>query len=186
MRAANSASLSGGITQYWTFLLQEKPFFLASASPFRGLSPNSTIFPASNRNDRLAYPCCPSYRAMTMASAAPSRIFGTGGVSRRFRSSARSKPSSTKFRRMFSTVCLRHENASAIFRSVHAGPSASAFNRIQARRTLSLLPFSLRIVSWQISRSSAVSRTSCTWECLSVAHAKALDRKYNIAYQFFY
>ena len=88
--------------------------------------PNSTIFPASNRSDQLAYPFggCPSYRAMTMASAAPSRIFGTGGVSRRFRSSAR--PSSTKFRRTFSTVRLRHENASV----VHAGPSASAFGRV--------------------------------------------------------
>ena len=34
-------------------------------------------------------------------------------------------------------------------------PTASAFSRIQARRILSLLPFSLRTVSWQASRSSA-------------------------------
>ena len=51
-----------------------------------------------------------------------------------------------------------------------------------ARRTLSLPP--LRIVSWRISRSPAVSRTSCTWECPSVA--QALDRKYGITCQPFY
>ena len=53
-----------------------------------------------------------------------------------------------------------------------------------SRRILWLLP--LRTVSWQISRSSAVNRTSCTWECLSVAHTNALDRKYSVACQLFY
>ena len=49
--------------------------------------------------------------------------------------------------------------ASATCWSVHPGPSASAFNRICARRTFSLLPLSLRTVCRQISRSSSVSRT---------------------------
>ena len=46
-----------------------------------------------------------------------------------------------------------------------------------ARRTLSLPP--LRTVSWRISRSSAVNRTFCTWECLSVA--QTLDRWHYIS-----
>ncbi len=68
------------------------------------------------------------------------------GDSRRFRSSACSKPFSTHRWRMFSTVLVRHEKASATRWSVHAGPSASAFKRICARRTFSLLPLSLRTV----------------------------------------
>ncbi len=66
---------------------------------------------------------------MTLAFASPSRIFGTGRVFSFFRSSARSKLPSTKLRRTFSTVYVRHKTASAIFRSVYIGPSVSVFSR---------------------------------------------------------
>ena len=86
-------------------------------------------------------------------------VWGTGGDARRLRSSARSNPSSTQRWRMFSTVLVRHDKASAIRWSVLPGPSASACKRICARRTFSLLPLSLRIVCRQTSRSWVVSRT---------------------------
>ena len=106
---------------------------------------------------------------------------------RQFGGSAWTAPGRTgrrtgRFGRNFSrspSACLRHENAS--FRSVHAGPSASAFKRIWRDGPFRCCPCG----PFRGSRSSAVSRTSCTWECLSIAHVKALDRKYGIACQFF-
>ena len=43
-----------------------------------------------------------------------------------------------------SAVRVRHEKASAISASVQSGPSASALNRIWARRTFRLVPFTSR------------------------------------------
>lgn len=97
--------------------------------------------------------------AINFASAAPSSNFGVGEVAAFLRTSALSKPSRTKARRTFSTVCLRHPTASLILVSFHAGPSASALSKIVARRSFSDLPFSFLMVASQIARSSSVSRT---------------------------
>src|SRR5881227_615436 len=60
---------------------------------------------------------------------------------------------------MFSTVLVRQPKASAICLSVQAGPSASAFSRICARRTFCDDPLSRLITSRSVSRSSSVRRT---------------------------
>ena len=112
--------------------------FLASASPFRGLSPNSTTFPASNRNNQLAYPYRPSYMAMTLASASPYLRH------RRLAPLPFQRP--TFFDEIPANDRLRPTRKRPC-RSVHTGPSASVFKRIWARRTLSLPPPADRFVA---------------------------------------
>ncbi|MEX0670592.1 MAG: hypothetical protein WD060_09070, partial [Pirellulales bacterium] len=56
----------------------------------------------------------PNRMAITFASAAPSSNFGVGDTAAFLRTSGPSKPSRTKARRTFSTVCLRHPTASLI------------------------------------------------------------------------
>jgi poly(3-hydroxybutyrate) depolymerase len=72
--------------------------------------------------------------AMMRASWSPVNSFSTGGCLRSTRLSASSNPCSMKLWRRLSTVLVRHENASAIRSSVQLGLSASAFDRIWARR----------------------------------------------------
>ena len=130
---------------------------LASASPFRGLSPNSATCQQSQRPVGVPLPPLvqgddPGFRLAVFSAPAASASVP-----------APASPS-TKFRR--TTVFVRHENASA-GRSARRRRSSKG-----ARRIRSLPP--LRIVSRRISRSPDVSRTSCIWECLSVA--RTLDR----------
>ena len=57
-------------------------------------------------------------------------------------SSVSRKPRSTKRWRICSTICTRHEKASAIRSSVQFGPSASALSSTWAWRTFWLDPLS--------------------------------------------
>ena len=123
--------------------------------------------PASSRNDQLAYPLPPpvqgddpGFRFAISSAPAASASVPERDLPRR-NSGERPASSDTK-------TPLRD------------GPLASTFNRIRARRTFSRRR--LRIVSRQISRSSAVSRTSCTWECLSVPR-HSMD---SVPYRSFY
>ena len=100
-----------------------------------GLSRSATVVGFDRTAD--SHGPSPSRMAMMRASCSPLRAFGLDFFWS-LCSNACSKPSKTNRLRTFSTVCGRHRKASAICRSVHAGPSASsasAFNRILARLT---------------------------------------------------
>ena len=98
---------------------------------------------------------------MISASCRPLSSLGTGGFSRCLPSRARSKPSSTQRRRTFSTVAVRQRQVLAISASIQAsGPSASASNRMWARRAFWLAALTRFRVSSHSERSSSVSRTT--------------------------
>ena len=97
---------------------------------------------------------------MTAASCLPSSSLGVGGVARLAPSSVTWNPRSTRLWRTFSTVLIRHPNASAIRASVHAGPSASALSRTWARRTFWPVPLSFFTTSASVDRSASDSRTT--------------------------
>ena len=117
-----------------------------------------------HRNDQLVHPLPPPVQGDDSGFHFAA---GTGGV--RFRSGAR--PPSTKFRR--TSVFIRHENAS---------PGRPVGVSLQQGRDEPSRGRRLRIVSWRISRSSAVSRTSCALERLSVPR-HSMD---GIPYRSFY
>ena len=94
-----------------------------------------------------------------LAFCSPSRSFLRGGVSRFLPLRAVLKPLVTKPSRIFSTVCLLQDNASAILLSLQFNPSASDFNKMCARRTFADNPLSFLITSSRIPRSSIESRT---------------------------
>jgi hypothetical protein len=85
--------------------------------------------PQSAEVDDLSDPRGPSRVAMTFASCSPLSTLDRGGCSRACPLRVLSNPNVTSRSRMFSTVFVRQPTASAILASVHAGPSASAFNR---------------------------------------------------------
>src|SRR5512135_1191119 len=114
-------------------------FFRASrtvSSEIESTTSNSTSLSASNRMVHTARPSggAEQARAINRASARPSSFTSRTGRSRRLRSKAASRPSSTKRWRTRSTVATLTSKASAIWWSGQAGPpsAASALSRIRA------------------------------------------------------
>ena len=121
--------------------------------------------PASSRNDQLAYPLPPPVQGMTLASASPYLRRRRRQLPFRSAASLDEIPANVRLhptrKRLSGTARWRR-------------PSTGARRTFSRRR--------LRIVSRRISRSSAVSRTSCTWECLSVPR-HSMD---SVPYRSFY
>ena len=127
MSATNSASWSGGITQY-SILRLVMPFFFrvlrTVSAQIEGTTSNSTSSSASNCNDHRPYPAggFPSRIAISFASPTPSSLHGVGAVARFLRSNAASKPAVTNRSRRFSTVRTEQSYASPIFTSGQLWP----------------------------------------------------------------
>src|SRR5215218_9853892 len=101
-------------------------------------SSKATAWSAKSLSVQRAWPAGGALHlsAMSRASPAPSKRGAREGCACFFRLSAASSPCSTKRCLTPSTVLTLTEKLSAIFSSVQAGPSTSAFNRILACRIL--------------------------------------------------
>src|SRR5208283_449067 len=97
---------------------------------------NSTTFSSNNRRLQRAKPsgAGEQARAISLASAPPSKIRGRAEFGLYLRASVASNPSSTNCRRTLPTVLTQVSNAAEISPSVQPSPAsdASAFSRIRA------------------------------------------------------
>jgi hypothetical protein len=96
---------------------------------------------------------------MILASCSPSRILLRTRLLG-LPCSAISNPSVTSRSRRLSTDRVRQSKASAILASVQLGPSASAFNRMRARRIFCAATRCRFNNPVRISRSASVNRTT--------------------------
>src|SRR5271165_3680883 len=125
---------------------------------------SSTTFSSRRRRVHLAWPAGagPQASAISLASAAPSKIRRGAEFGLYLWVSATSSPSSTHCRRVRSTLATLVSSASAILPSLQPSPASetSAFKRMRAfvNRRADRLPE--RMSSKSCSRSSALSRTT--------------------------
>src|ERR1017187_4468932 len=134
---------------------------------------NSTTVSSSSRNVHRARPFggLEQARAISLASAAPSKMRGLAEAGECLRVKTASKPSSTTCCRVRLTVSMLVSRAAAIWLSLHPSPAseASAFNRIRAFISCpaGCLPAWIRVLSR--SRSSSLSFTTYLLTAISFA-----------------
>src|SRR5271167_4847099 len=137
---------------------------------------SSTTLASSSLSDQRECPLGGSEqaRAISLASAAPSKIDFLAELGECFRFSAASSPSSTSLCRVRATVSTLVSSAAAISLSLQHAPAsdASAFNRMRAFSTCRAARFPVPIKVPSRSRSSSLSVTTYffTAACLAVTN----------------
>src|SRR5271165_3478640 len=141
---------------------------------------SSTTFSSKRRRLHLAYPAGagPQAKAISLASAAPSKIRRGAELALDLRVKTASKPSSTSCRRVRSIVAMLVSSASAIRLSLHPSPAAdtSAFNRMRAFVNKCPARLPLRINSSSRARSSSLSLTTYFLTAISLLATNHLHR----------
>src|SRR5438876_4181027 len=141
---------------------------------------SSTTFSSSRRRLHLAKPSGTgeSVSAISLASAAPSKIRRRAEFELYLRANTASNPSSTSWRLVRSTVAMLVSSAAAIRLSLQPSPASdmSAFNRMRAFVSSWAERLPLRINSLSRSRSSASSLTTYFLTAISFPATNHLHR----------
>jgi len=141
---------------------------------------DSTSFSSRRRRVHLARPAGagPQARAISLASAAPSKIRRGADLGLDLRVRTASKPSSTRRRRVRSIVGMLVSSASAVRLSLHPSPASytSAFNRMRAIVNKCPARLPLRINSSSRARSSPLSLTTYFFTAASLPATNHLHR----------